>query len=53
MDTVIQRSLRTNLGPEVTLFTIAHMLQTVMDAEKNREFRWCNLSHLMVLTDRS
>ena len=33
-DTIIQDSLRTNLGPDVTLFTIAHRLQTIMDADK-------------------
>ena len=33
-DTVIQNSLRTNLGSDVTLFTIAHRLQTIMDADK-------------------
>ena len=33
MDAVIQSSLRTNLGSDVTLFTIAHRLQTIMDAD--------------------
>ena len=33
-DAVIQNSLRTNLGSDVTLFTIAHRLQTIMDADK-------------------
>ena len=33
-DTVIQNSLRTNLGSDVTLFTVAHRLQTIMDADK-------------------
>ena len=33
-DIVVQKSLRTNLGSDVTLFTIAHRLQTVMDADK-------------------
>jgi len=33
-DTAIQNSLRTNLGSDVTLFTIAHRLQTIMDADK-------------------
>ena len=33
-DTVIQNSLRANLGSDVTLFTIAHRLQTIMDADK-------------------
>ena len=31
---MIQNSLRTNLGPDVTLFTVAHRLQTIMDADK-------------------
>jgi len=33
-DKVIQNSLRTNLGSDVTLFTVAHRLQTIMDADK-------------------
>ncbi|KAF9650725.1 multidrug resistance-associated ABC transporter [Thelephora ganbajun] len=33
-DTVIQSSLRHGLGPDVTLLTIAHRLQTIMDADK-------------------
>ena len=33
-DTVIQNLLRTNLGSDVTLFTVAHRLQTIMDADK-------------------
>ncbi|KAI0758967.1 P-loop containing nucleoside triphosphate hydrolase protein [Fomes fomentarius] len=33
-DTVIQRSLRTELGRDVTLLTVAHRLQTIMDADK-------------------
>lgn len=33
-DTVIQSSLRNGLGPDVTLFTVAHRLQTIMDADK-------------------
>jgi ABC-type multidrug transport system fused ATPase/permease subunit len=33
-DTVIQESLRRGLGNDVTLFTIAHRLQTIMDADK-------------------
>ena len=31
---MIQNSLRTNLGSDVTLFTIAHRLQTIMDTDK-------------------
>ena len=34
-DVVIQNSLRTNLGSDVTLFTIAHRLQTIMDPIKS------------------
>ncbi|KAF9786031.1 hypothetical protein BJ322DRAFT_1057551 [Thelephora terrestris] len=33
-DTVIQSSLRHGLASDVTLFTIAHRLQTIMDADK-------------------
>lgn len=33
-DTMIQRSLRTELGPDVTVITVAHRLQTIMDADK-------------------
>jgi len=33
-DTVIQDSLRHGLGNDVTLFIIAHRLQTIMDADK-------------------
>lgn len=33
-DKVIQKSLRTELGKDVTLLTVAHRLQTVMDADK-------------------
>ncbi|EMD41584.1 hypothetical protein CERSUDRAFT_110134 [Gelatoporia subvermispora B] len=33
-DAIIQRSLRTELGKDVTLLTIAHRLQTIMDADK-------------------
>ncbi|KAI0066584.1 hypothetical protein BV25DRAFT_1868241 [Artomyces pyxidatus] len=37
-DTVIQSSLRYELKGDVTLFTIAHRLQTIMDADKIVEF---------------
>ena len=33
-DTVIQSSLRQQLGKDVTLMTVAHRLQTIMDADK-------------------
>jgi ABC-type multidrug transport system fused ATPase/permease subunit len=33
-DAIIQKSLREKLGNDVTVITIAHRLQTVMDADK-------------------
>ncbi|KAH9848044.1 P-loop containing nucleoside triphosphate hydrolase protein [Lenzites betulinus] len=33
-DSIIQTSLRTELGNDVTLLTVAHRLQTIMDADK-------------------
>ncbi|KAI0774725.1 multidrug resistance-associated ABC transporter [Trametes elegans] len=33
-DTIIQNSLRRELGKDVTILTIAHRLQTIMDADK-------------------
>ena len=33
-DEIIQKSLREELGSDVTLLTIAHRLQTIMDADK-------------------
>ncbi|THU91650.1 ATP-binding cassette transporter [Dendrothele bispora CBS 962.96] len=33
-DAIIQRSLRTELGDDVTLIAIAHRLQTIMDADR-------------------
>jgi ABC-type multidrug transport system fused ATPase/permease subunit len=33
-DAVIQRTLRTEIGRDVTVITIAHRLQTIMDADK-------------------
>ena len=33
-DTIIQTSLRTELGKDVTLLTVAHRLQTIMDSDK-------------------
>ena len=33
-DSIIQRSLRTELGRDVTLITVAHRLQTIMDSDR-------------------
>lgn len=33
-DSIIQKSLRSQLPNDVTLITIAHRLQTIMDADK-------------------
>lgn len=33
-DSVIQTSLRNELGKDVTVITIAHRLQTIMDADR-------------------
>ena len=33
-DTIIQSTLRSQLGDDVTVITIAHRLQTIMDADK-------------------
>lgn len=33
-DTIIQKSLRTQLPSDVTIITVAHRLQTIMDADK-------------------
>ena len=33
-DSIIQRSLRSELKSDVTLMTIAHRLQTIMDSDK-------------------
>lgn len=33
-DTIIQQSLRNELGKDVTIITVAHRLQTIMDADK-------------------
>jgi ABC-type multidrug transport system fused ATPase/permease subunit len=33
-DTIIQESLRKELGKDVTVITIAHRLRTIMDADK-------------------
>ncbi|KAF7983353.1 hypothetical protein HWV62_22327 [Athelia sp. TMB] len=37
-DSVIQTSLRNELGSDVTLITVAHRLQTIMDADRIAEF---------------
>jgi hypothetical protein len=47
-DAVIQNSLRTNLGPEITLFTIAQRLQTIMDGDKTVGHLGC----LFLISDR-
>ncbi|KAH9918376.1 P-loop containing nucleoside triphosphate hydrolase protein [Epithele typhae] len=48
-DAVIQRSLRTELGKDVTLLTVAHRLQTIMDSERS----WCwTRGGLLSLGDR-
>ena len=39
-DTVIQSSLRKELDKDVTLLTIAHRLQTIMDADKIVGYRY-------------
>ncbi len=33
-DAVIQRTLRTEIAPDVTVITIAHRLQTIMDVDR-------------------
>jgi ABC-type multidrug transport system fused ATPase/permease subunit len=33
-DSVIQSTLRNELGADVTILTVAHRLQTIMDADK-------------------
>ncbi|KAF9038074.1 hypothetical protein BJ165DRAFT_1604107 [Panaeolus papilionaceus] len=33
-DTIIQNTLRTQLDPDVTVITVAHRLQTIMDSDK-------------------
>ena len=33
-DTIIQSSLRNELDKDVTLLTVAHRLQTIMDSDK-------------------
>ncbi|KDR83115.1 hypothetical protein GALMADRAFT_238938 [Galerina marginata CBS 339.88] len=33
-DAIIQSTLRSQLGPDVTVLTVAHRLQTIMDADK-------------------
>jgi len=38
-DSIIQNSLRTELGGDVTLITIAHRLQTIMDADRIVSYR--------------
>ena len=33
-DSVIQSTMRNELGTDVTILTVAHRLQTIMDADK-------------------
>ena len=40
-DSIIQSSLRNELGGDVTLLTVAHRLQTIMDADKIVSLRTC------------
>ncbi len=45
-DSIIQTSLRTELGKDVTLLTVAHRLQTIMDADKIvRRFSRSSVNH--------
>lgn len=46
-DAIIQSSLRTELGKDVTLITVAHRLQTIMDSDKIVSFR--NYSSVCVI----
>lgn len=39
-DTIIQSSLRHELGKDVTVITVAHRLQTIMDADKIVSGAW-------------
>jgi hypothetical protein len=56
-DSVIQSTMRNELGTDVTILTVAHRLQTIMDADKivcpftmlNYNtlillFRWCSIA---------
>ena len=44
-DSIIQSSLRNEVGSDVTILTIAHRLQTIMDADKIVNFMLlCNLA---------
>ena len=41
-DAAIQRSLREELGGDVTVLTVAHRLQTIMDYDKIVRFLLCS-----------
>lgn len=48
-DSVIQSSLRNELGGDVTLITIAHRLQTIMDSDKIVSIRNCDaMFHFLI-----
>jgi len=40
-DAVIQTTLRSRLGSDITVITVAHRLQTIMDADKIVGFLQC------------
>lgn len=49
-DSIIQESLRNELGSDVTVLTVAHRLQTIMDADKIVCFKDLLHSRLFLLT---
>jgi len=50
-DTIIQQSLRNELGKDVTIITVAHRLQTIMDADRIVSMGSCDFSPAVI--DRS